>query len=179
MNEVCRRRWTEKDIAELEVLWNSDIPVKEIAERLNRKYSAIVSEAKRIGLQRRKKRFTKKEDCKIEDSYKSGTSISEIANNLKRSEGSIGGRVSKLDIESRRYCNKSSRDITGQRFGKLTAIKKVESGVSPCGTKYSRWLCKCDCGNEIVVRKQSLVRGETKSCGCLRKKETKEANGEV
>lgn len=32
-----------------------------------------------------------------------------------------------------------------------------------------KWLCLCDCGNKIVVRRSSLVSGQnTQSCGCLR-----------
>lgn len=57
-------------------------------------------------------------------------------------------------------------DITGQKFGKLTVIKR--DGVD--GT-ISTWLCKCDCGNETVVRKSHLTTGNTVSCGC-RQKET-------
>ena len=54
-------------------------------------------------------------------------------------------------------------DITGQKFGRLTAIKYVGKD------KYRRllWLCKCDCGNEKVVAKSVLKCGATKSCGCL------------
>src|SRR5688572_29552695 len=54
-------------------------------------------------------------------------------------------------------------DLTGRRFGRLTAIKdigKTNQGVY-------NWLCRCDCGNEIVVRGTSLTYGSTKSCGCL------------
>lgn len=55
-------------------------------------------------------------------------------------------------------------DLTGQRFGKLTVIKRVEN------TKHgsAQWLCKCDCGNEIIVIGNNLVRNHTKSCGCLK-----------
>lgn len=52
-------------------------------------------------------------------------------------------------------------DLTNQRFGSLTAIKKVES----LG-KYTRWLCKCDCGKEIIVKTVYLRNGHTTSCGC-------------
>lgn len=37
-----------------------------------------------------------------------------------------------------------------------------------------RCLYKCDCGNEIIVLKNNVKRGHTKSCGCLRKTVTKE-----
>lgn len=58
-------------------------------------------------------------------------------------------------------------DLTGLRFGRLTAIEKV--GVTCQGKRGSRslWLCKCDCGNEKIVVRNSLVTGNTQSCGCF------------
>jgi len=57
-------------------------------------------------------------------------------------------------------------DLTGQKFGRLTAIKL--SDIVKYGISY--WLCKCDCGNEKIINSASLKNGNTKSCGCLRKK---------
>lgn len=57
-------------------------------------------------------------------------------------------------------------DLTGQRFGRLTVIKQVEDHISKSGQHKSRWLCKCDCGNETTVTSQNLKKGHTKSCGC-------------
>lgn len=54
-------------------------------------------------------------------------------------------------------------DITGRLFGRLTALHKTT------GTK---WLCKCDCGNEKEVEKGGLTSGRTRSCGCLRQEVT-------
>lgn len=54
-------------------------------------------------------------------------------------------------------------DLSGQKFGKLTAIKVVEHGGAHNPVK---WLCQCECGNEKVVSSQSLVRGIVKDCGC-------------
>lgn len=53
-------------------------------------------------------------------------------------------------------------DITGQRFGKLTAIEKVKIP----GKLHAYWRCKCDCGNESVVCGSNLRKGGSKSCGC-------------
>lgn len=52
-------------------------------------------------------------------------------------------------------------DITGQRFGRLVAIKMI-------GTKkgHAQWLCKCDCGNEHISTINCLKRGNVSSCGC-------------
>lgn len=56
------------------------------------------------------------------------------------------------------------RDLTGMKFGKLTALKVV--GRSKAGKLM--WLCKCECGKTSVVASCSLVQGQTKSCGCGR-----------
>ena len=54
-------------------------------------------------------------------------------------------------------------DLTGQRFGRLLVIR--EAGRDRWGKV--TWLCKCDCGNEIVVSGDNLRREHTQSCGCL------------
>ena len=64
------------------------------------------------------------------------------------------------------------KDITGERFGKLVAVKNV--GVNK--HKRALWLCKCDCGNECVVTSQELNKGDTQSCGCLHKEAITKAN---
>lgn len=55
-------------------------------------------------------------------------------------------------------------DFTGQRFGRLTAVKRI-----PGLDKFRRvlWECKCDCGTVRQVAVASLTTGNTKSCGCL------------
>lgn len=60
------------------------------------------------------------------------------------------------------------RDLTGQKFGKLTAIKRVEDRIYSSGKHSSMWLCDCDCGNTKIVSRSALTKGETKSCGCLK-----------
>lgn len=53
--------------------------------------------------------------------------------------------------------------MIGKKFGRLTVIKKV--GVD--NRRYLTWLCKCDCGSEVIVRGVNLRNGNTKSCGCI------------
>lgn len=60
-------------------------------------------------------------------------------------------------------------DMTGQRFGRLTVIKRAKNHIQPNGVNVVMWECKCDCGNEIIVSGMSLRRGDTKSCGCFHK----------
>lgn len=56
------------------------------------------------------------------------------------------------------------KDITSQKFGKLTAIKKV--GLTE--KQLQKWLCQCDCGNYKEVAYTHLVKGLVMSCGCLK-----------
>lgn len=57
-------------------------------------------------------------------------------------------------------------DITGRRYGLLTAIEKV---LAPAGVKRNmHWRCACDCGAETVADVQNLNKGRTQSCGCGR-----------
>ena len=57
-------------------------------------------------------------------------------------------------------------DLTGQRFGRLVAIR--DSGERKSGQGVI-WECKCDCGEISFVSRVSLRSGDTKSCGCLHK----------
>lgn len=56
-----------------------------------------------------------------------------------------------------------AKDLTGQHFGRLTA-------VAPTGEKKGDsylWRCKCDCGKEILATAAALSKGQVHSCGCL------------
>lgn len=64
-------------------------------------------------------------------------------------------------------------DLTGKRFNNLTVIERAESTKNG----RTRWLCKCDCGNETVVSSANLKTGAVKSCGCLRKKPANKTHG--
>lgn len=55
------------------------------------------------------------------------------------------------------------KDISGQKFGRLTAIECVGKNKY----NYAVWRCRCECGNETNVPGNSLRSGNTKSCGCL------------
>ena len=59
----------------------------------------------------------------------------------------------------------AKKDIAGQRFGRLVAIRPTEkrSGSNIV------WECRSDCGTTTFVPATRLRRGDTKSCGCLRK----------
>ena len=56
-------------------------------------------------------------------------------------------------------------DLTGNVFGKLTVVER--RGSDKQGR--SLWFCLCDCGNTIISKSRHLTKGDTKSCGCLKK----------
>ena len=63
-------------------------------------------------------------------------------------------------IKNGKNCGCTTRikmnDLTGKKFGRLTAIELI-------------WKCVCDCGKISFVNSGSLTSGRIKSCGCLRK----------
>lgn len=72
------------------------------------------------------------------------------------------------------------KDITGQRFGRLVAIKLIPKEERTWSNKERAWLCKCDCGNEVIVRQRNLLSARmTKSCGCLRKRDAFKATNMI
>ena len=50
----------------------------------------------------------------------------------------------------------------GQQFGRLTIIEKCQSPIKTA----QKYLCRCSCGNYLVVQRCYLVRGRVGSCGC-------------
>lgn len=64
--------------------------------------------------------------------------------------------------EKTHYVKKSSlADLTGERFGHLTAIRKLPYD----GTNNNLWLCQCDCGQMTEVVSSALTRGVRVTCG--------------
>lgn len=55
------------------------------------------------------------------------------------------------------------KDLIGKRFGRLTVVAEAEKSK----WRKRRWLCRCDCGGETTTDTNKLIRGGTKSCGCL------------
>lgn len=64
-------------------------------------------------------------------------------------------------------------DLTGQRFGRLIVIERVNDTLDKSGRKYSTWKCQCDCGNYTNATTNNLRSGNTKSCGCYHKEKLK------
>ena len=64
------------------------------------------------------------------------------------------------------------KDITGQKFGKLTVL----SCEGKLDGKNIYWKCQCECGNITIKNGNSLRSGNTKSCGCMKYRGFKKHN---
>lgn len=67
----------------------------------------------------------------------------------------------------------NAADLTGQKFGKVTAIKKVGTNK----WRASLWLCNCECGGHTVASVQDLRHGKVRSCGCTHFKDRQTIGG--
>lgn len=83
-------------------------------------------------------------------------------------------KLTTRDLNSGGYrscgCRKgSSKSLIGNRYGSLTVIS--DSGQKQGTAKL--WTCKCDCGNIVNIRTDSLTSGKVISCGCSKKSKKK------
>lgn len=64
-------------------------------------------------------------------------------------------------------------DLLGKVFTRLTVLEVGEDYISPTGLskKHPRYWCQCECGVRKLVRRDSLIKGNSKSCGCLAKEQ--------
>lgn len=59
---------------------------------------------------------------------------------------------------------KNSFDLTGEKFGRLLVVGKIEKEKH----RENYWKCDCECGGSIETTTNLLRRGKAKSCGCLK-----------
>ena len=86
---------------------------------------------------------------------------SNLKNGHTKSCGCIVEEVNKLNAK------KKVENLKGKIFGKLTVLNRVENkNGNTC------WKCKCECGKTIEVLSYNLKNGNTRSCGCLQRKQT-------
>ena len=70
---------------------------------------------------------------------------------------------------------KNKIDLTGQKFGKWTVLKRVENDAAGA----ARWLCECECGTIKSVSGGNLRNSSSTSCGCDRAEKTRFAKGKT
>lgn len=71
---------------------------------------------------------------------------------------------------AKQMSEKLSKDIIGKRFGRLVVLETIWEDGKPPMVK-----CICDCGNIVILRRNDVMTGHTKSCGCLHSEATSKA----
>lgn len=97
--------------------------------------------------------------CKCECGNEKNVSAEALRRGESRSCGCLAREKSS---ENGKKCR---IDLTGQKFGKLTALYPIYSENNE--SKHTRWFCKCECGNQLSVDMGNLRSGKTQSCGCV------------
>jgi 5-methylcytosine-specific restriction endonuclease McrA len=64
----------------------------------------------------------------------------------------------------------NAKDLTNKQFERLTVLRRSKY-KRVMGKREVGWLCKCSCGNFAIVKSTNLIRGNTKSCGCLNREQ--------
>lgn len=62
-----------------------------------------------------------------------------------------------------KHMGRRAIELTGRRFGKLVVLKREQNEPK----KHARWLCRCDCGKEVIIQSHCLIQRSQQSCGCL------------
>lgn len=88
-----------------------------------------------------------------------GTEVTVNTGNLQ------GGNVRSCGC-LRRDTAHNRQALTGQQFGRLTALEVAPSRHTS-KTTYGYWLCECECGTQLEVLTSNLTGGNSRSCGCL------------
>ena len=61
-------------------------------------------------------------------------------------------------------------DLIGKRFGELVVLERAQDYQYCCSngkeTTSPSWLCRCDCGNKVIVQGGNLRNGVSTNCGC-------------
>lgn len=65
-------------------------------------------------------------------------------------------------------------NLIGKRYSRLLVIDYAPDYICKTGKATSQWLCKCDCGNKLIVSRGHLKNSHTQSCGCLQKQRISE-----
>ena len=66
----------------------------------------------------------------------------------------------------------TAANMIGQKHGRLTVI----GNASLASNGSIRYLCRCECGREVIVYAAQMRSGRTRSCGCLQSERTAQSS---
>ncbi|MGM9641038.1 MAG: hypothetical protein ACI3V3_06695 [Faecousia sp.] len=74
-------------------------------------------------------------------------------------------------LDQRHESAEPSQVMTGRKFGRWMVLR--DSLLTSNGER--KWLCRCECGTMRYVLERSLRYGGSRSCGCVRKENARQA----
>lgn len=86
-----------------------------------------------------------------------------MGQSLKNGKTVSCGHIGKEKLKIGRGLN--FKDLTGQHFGKLIVLKRIEDKILSNGEKKVQYECKCSCGRITKVISDNLKKGNTQTCG--------------
>ncbi len=79
------------------------------------------------------------------------------------------GHTKSCGCFQRKTAQEKAFDLFGRRFDRLEVVGKEPERFDGV----AKWRCRCDCGQECYAEAEYLLRGKTKSCGCLQEEQRK------
>lgn len=92
-----------------------------------------------------------------------GTQTVAFGTNIRRGLTSSCGCF-RAEMLSARF----TENLSGRRFGDLTAVSRTLDYVAPNRARHVQWECECECGRRFVAKASELRSGHTTTCGCRR-----------
>lgn len=162
------KKTSKENIDKIIDLYSKGSSSKELSELFNISPVSIIRILKRenINIKRAKNKIDKKtlQDQIIEE-YNKGYLLKDISLNLKCSNNYIKKILKDNNIKLRTKEDTKliiNKKYYGKKYGRLTILELSDNiGVD------TAFKCLCDCGKEKFVKKEYLLDGSTKSCGCL------------
>ena len=68
--------------------------------------------------------------------------------------------------------------VLEKRYNRLIPIEKINK-EDKRGWNEIWYRCKCDCGNEKIIRGNKIASGHTRSCGCYKKEQTSKSTKKI
>lgn len=101
---------------------------------------------------------TRRWDCRCD----CGKEVTVLTNML------TAGKILSCGCLQREAAEAQAHDLTGQRFGLWTVLRRAPLKQPERNGSKNGWLCRCDCGTERVLPARALTGGKSRSCGCDR-----------
>ena len=161
---MCVRKFTDEQEQEICSRYEAGEMTTALSKELGVTSKTISNILRRCGVKARPASISKQalshelqlKACRL---YESGLSYAAVAKAIGKSYGATQRAINRNGVEG----HETIKDITGQRFGRLVAQKRLMSNG-----KTSVWQMSCDCGKTVHTRLSNLQSGSAQSCGCLR-----------